>query len=907
VLADESVNNALRQKIDVWGEELMASPEGPTYENIKDFLKPLMLSGTSLTESGVYYIPLGRPIDISGGGPVALHVADGSQIISNRYNSRKMTVSIGMLGKERFGKLLPRLTEPALDGGYYPVLKTEYIDYDGVKYMQESFADYIAETDSLVSFVKITANKNNTEINDINIKFGFSDTGLTAQGNKLTNGENTYLVFGGGAIFDGNELTCTIDISDGTDKTVYVARLNDPNVCEDFIINAERYEAEKTELKQYWDSKLNNGTVVSVPEDMVMNAMKNLLIQNLYMGWRYSIGNAYEDFFQPEGNDAAKVLGWYGFTEEQKAIQNSLVGKTKGAGPAQYENWEWGEKLSHAAQYYFLTKDDTFINANKDKYIAYMADMKAQMATDPNNLLEKQRYSGDISGYDYNFHHQAVAWRGMRDLSEIFKILDDNDSYETYSSEATKLKTALLNAVEQSKVELDEGATFVPTQLLKGVQPYNPVTATKLGSYWNLVSPYAFASGIIDFDSHLMDGIYNYMKNYGSWLLGLTRFNYYPVEVGSYRTGGLPGYKTPGADNVYGLSLVQLMAEKDDADRLVLALYGKLAHGMTRGTFIAAEGDSIGVCPEEYYRSFYLPPNSANNSLFLQNLRLMLIRELVDGNGNPENLYLAHATPRGWLEDGKEIKVQNMPTFFGPISYTLTSHLSEDYIDASVTIPERDPVNDILMKVRAPKGYNIKGVAINGKPYENFDAEKEIINLKGKTGELEIKINYAENGVISDEVAIALDKEALTEDLIKGSNADLANVTGDLNLITSIPEGAGCTISWTSSKEVVISSDGKVTRPLERDETVTLTATIEKGEESDTKVFTVTVKQKDSDYTLAIGAESAGGAGYTRTITIGGANAQDLTGKYLVVQFTEGTGVNAKVSVVMISSMVHML
>jgi hypothetical protein len=281
---------------------------------------------------------------------------------------------------------------------------------------------------------------------------------------------------------------------------------------------------------------------------------------------------------------------------------------------------------------------------------------------------------------------------------------------------------------------------------------------------------------------------------------------------------------------------------------------------------------------------------------------LMLIRELVDGNGNPENLYLAHATPRGWLEDGKEIKVQNMPTFFGPISYTLTSHLSEDYIDASVTIPERDPVNDILMKVRAPKGYNIKGVAINGKPYENFDAEKEIINLKGKTGELEIKINYAENGVISDEVAIALDKEALTEDLIKGSNADLANVTGDLNLITSIPEGAGCTISWTSSKEVVISSDGKVTRPLERDETVTLTATIEKGEESDTKVFTVTVKQKDSDYTLAIGAESAGGAGYTRTITIGGANAQDLTGKYLVVQFTEGTGVNAKVSVVMISS-----
>lgn len=57
----------------------------------------------------------------------------------------------------------------------------------------------------------------------------------------------------------------------------------------------------------------------------------------------------------------------------------------------------------------------------------------------------------------------------------------------------------------------------------------------------------------------------------------------------------------------------------------------------------------------------------------------------------------------------------------------------------------------------------------------------------------------------------------------------------------------------------------------------------------------------ESGYTLAMGNETAGGAGYTRDITIGGDKGNDLTGKYLVVQFTEGTGVNAKVSVVMIA------
>ena len=54
-----------------------------------------------------------------------------------------------------------------------------------------------------------------------------------------------------------------------------------------------------------------------------------------------------------------------------------------------------------------------------------------------------------------------------------------------------------------------------------------------------------------------------------------------------------------------------------------------------------------------------------------------------------------------------------------------------------------------------------------------------------------------------------------------------------------------------------------------------------------------------AEYTLSIGDETAGGAGYTRNIGI--QSEHDLTGKYLVVQFTEGTGNNAKVSVVMIS------
>lgn len=52
---------------------------------------------------------------------------------------------------------------------------------------------------------------------------------------------------------------------------------------------------------------------------------------------------------------------------------------------------------------------------------------------------------------------------------------------------------------------------------------------------------------------------------------------------------------------------------------------------------------------------------------------------------------------------------------------------------------------------------------------------------------------------------------------------------------------------------------------------------------------------------LALGAEQTGGAGYQRVITIGDTPA-DLSGMYVVVQLTDGSGASAKVSVVSISA-----
>ncbi len=192
------------------------------------------------------------------------------------------------------------------------------------------------------------------------------------------------------------------------------------------------------------------------------------------------------------------------------------------------------------------------------------------------------------------------------------------------------------------------------------------------------------------------------MKNYGTWLLGLLRFNYYPVENLTYMEGGLPGYATEGADNVYAINLAEFVSHMNDPERLILMFYSKLAHGMTRGTYISGEGDTIGVYPGEYYRSMYLPPSSANNSLFLKLLRIMLLNEQYDDDFVPVSLDICPAVPLKWLEDEKIIEVINAPTLFGPVSFTCIPHTNIGHIQMTLDLPDNPNLKSALVHLRIP-------------------------------------------------------------------------------------------------------------------------------------------------------------------------------------------------------------
>ncbi len=118
-------------------------------------------------------------------------------------------------------------------------------------------------------------------------------------------------------------------------------------------------------------------------------------------------------------------------------------------------------------------------------------------------------------------------------------------------------------------------------------------------------------------------------------------------------------------------------------------------------------------------------------------LRLMFIREEGD------DLLLGQAIPRYWLSDGKNIGIERAATYFGPMSLQIKSESDKNQITAVLDPPDRNSPKNIYVRLRHPDSKLIRRVTVNGKPYNNFDANMEWIKLDGNIrGVQELTAHY---------------------------------------------------------------------------------------------------------------------------------------------------------------------
>ncbi|MGA2253420.1 MAG: hypothetical protein ABSG53_02065 [Thermoguttaceae bacterium] len=151
----------------------------------------------------------------------------------------------------------------------------------------------------------------------------------------------------------------------------------------------------------------------------------------------------------------------------------------------------------------------------------------------------------------------------------------------------------------------------------------------------------------------------------------------------------------------------------------------------------AAEVDpNLGYIFWEVQERQYARDKTFEEAAFLERVRAMLVME--DG----KDLWLARATPRVWLEQGKKIAVKHAPTCFGTVAYEVLSDAVHGRITATVEMPVRNAPNAVRLRFRHPRAAPIKSVKVDGKPWPAFDRDKEAIELTGMVGTLTVVASY---------------------------------------------------------------------------------------------------------------------------------------------------------------------
>src|SRR5262249_40789462 len=161
----------------------------------------------------------------------------------------------------------------------------------------------------------------------------------------------------------------------------------------------------------------------------------------------------------------------------------------------------------------------------------------------------REPYSSDIARPVYSLQGQSVAWHGLRAISQVWAEAGFTQQATRARLLARRLERGLRRAVRVSARRLPDGSLFVPAALLGHADPFERVTASRNGSYWNLVAPYALASGLFAPHSPAAEGLMRYLLGHGSRFLGLVR-----SQSRRLTRSGRPAAAT---DEVYGSNVAR--------------------------------------------------------------------------------------------------------------------------------------------------------------------------------------------------------------------------------------------------------------------------------------------------------------------------------------------------------------
>jgi hypothetical protein len=714
-----SLTAALAANTDLWGEAAMKRPEGPTYQFFARQLPPLRYVNAAFRH---YPIVLSAPRN-----PVKARLISNGSAINARANLNTwadpgfpVTFHVGQ-EEEAFGNDLARLDGPRYFRGYLPIVQMAYKAADA-RYALDAFAAVEPpEADSGVVFARYSLAQGDS--GRVTATVG-CESPVNADDGRLANEKGEMLIlFDASWKWDASSKKLVANLSRGQGASLAI--FTQPPKGTPSPLTDAVYARQRDACVRFWQSFVDAGVTLDVPEAVVDNAWRSLLIGDcmLMKGdvLNYSAGNIYDRQFEAECGDAVSAMAMFGQKDDARRAIVPLLIYTQ-------ENLDFHDaafKLQLLAHYYSITRDADFVRSQRMHWERELSFILKNRSAD-NGLLPREAYCGDISTPVFSLNSNANGWRALRDWAWVLEELGETERASELRHEAAAFREAILAAVAKSENRSFQ-PPFIPVALFGEEKPYDTLTATKVGSYWCLMAPYLLGSDFFA-GTPRERAIIDTLQSRGGVAMGMIRFDQHSGYFANEK----------GVDDCYSLRYAMTLLRLDEVDRALVCLYGKLAQGLTRETFIGGEGSSL-VPLDDLGRPMYLPPNVTGNASFLWILRNLLVQDgELHGDGKPATLRLLFATPRAWLADGNTIRFERAPTAFGEVSVVAHSTLTQNEISVDVAVPERAP-KQTLLRIRPPGGWRVLKARVGEKVLT--PDERGTVDLTGLRGRFTVKVD----------------------------------------------------------------------------------------------------------------------------------------------------------------------
>jgi hypothetical protein len=479
------------------------------------------------------------------------------------------------------------------------------------------------------------------------------------------------------------------------------------------------------EVTNTWNRLLDGGTQIRTPEPRVNEAYRAWLAYNFlnvdHQDGLYRIhdgGGFYEAIFGYSAALFCHALDLFGrHADAQRYLDSMLqLQRPDGLFFSNYGYPDTGALLFAAAQHHRLAPDTNWLQTVAPRLVKmcdWIIRQRKESMEDSNGkrpvtwgLVRFTPYA-DYPDHTFNYYGDTYGCIGLEQtawaLGSIGRLADS----KRLAEEAAAYRKDILTSMDAAKIERD-GLTILPME--PDTHRLLQSTRYRAGGYYGLIASMLLENGFLPADDQRAQWITRFMENRHGLILGLCEFD-------------------EGVDHAYTYGYWLNCLHRDEIRRVLLGFYSTLAYGMGRDTYCGVEVTQILTG-----RPTSTTPHTYSGTQQLRLLRMMLLREA--GNG----LLLGPAIPRHWLQPGQRLEVQNGPTYFGPVSYSIESGPAE--IRAHVDPPGRTLPGFIQLRLRHPEGKPIASVQINGRDHTAFSRSHETIDLPVARVPLDIRVRY---------------------------------------------------------------------------------------------------------------------------------------------------------------------